>query len=196
MTFDHLLEEVNATVKAASKTSLTIGVQRGVREVIRRIGIDKVCPSKEIELHVRENKAELPEDYIGMIDLYAAVFNPDRGKNLGYKISPGMKTEHRLEFREIGSGLFFPNYSNGTVMIEYFFMEIDEDGDLLIPDIIYNACFKYCEYDLLEKSGNTRNPRWQERLIMKQDALTAISDARGDINSTTMPAMRTIRYMK
>jgi len=193
---DYLLEEVNATVKAASKSSLTIGVIRGVRQVIRDIGVELVCPYKTVTLYVRNNKAELPTDYIKMLDLYSSVKNQDGGKNLGYKITHMMKTLHRLEFVEAANGLMFPNYNHGDVTLEYYYMQVDEDGSLLIPDVIYNACYKFCEYDLLEKSGNVRNPRWQERLIMKQDALTAISNARAEINSSTIPSARTLRFLK
>lgn len=196
MDFDYLLEEVNKTVQSASRESLRIGVIRGVRYVVRKVGIKLVCSTKKVDLHIRRNKAKLPSDFMKLIDVTAGRLHRFEDRQHGYQTPRGVNSGQRLDFNEAPTELTFSNMEQGIVQLEYYYMPVDDDENLIIPEVIYNACYKWCQYELLDNSNNPRNPKWQERLIMKADAETAISDARGDINENNPASLRTYRLLK
>lgn len=195
-TIDYLLEELKGSLQVADAQSLRIGAIRGVREVIRKIGIKKVCPFREQKLHIKNGYLELPKDFISVHDIFSGNENIRRSPEPGYRINSTLQIGNKFSYIETGQQLYFPNVTDSSIILVYYFIAEDEDGDIIIPDVIYNACFLYCEYDLLSKTNNTRHPKWQERRIMQMDSDNAINAARSYINESNNTSQRTLRNFK
>lgn len=201
---DYLVAQVNKTIQMPSAESIRIGVMDGVRQVFRKIGINLICgfaPDEEIE--IVNNKYRIPDRIIlieNVFDRKPTFRSQALGSRVyddqGYKVSQGLYTGKVLAYRESPLELYFPNMRFGKAYMACNYLYEDEDGNLLIPELVYMACLQYCSYLLLDQSNNPRNPKWQERWIMKQQADQAILEARGDLNTTTMSDLRTARLLR
>ena len=205
---EYLMSQVNKTIMAPSPESIRIGVMTGVRQVFRKIGIHLVCgfnPDEEIQ--ITENKFRIPDRVISIENVfdsphqwehyqaYHTLGTRSRDHD-GYKVNAGLYTGKRLAYRESPLELYFPNLRQGTAYMACHYLYEDQDGEIMIPEIVYMACLQYCSYLLLDMSNNPRNPKWQERLIMKQNADQAILEARGDINQTKTSDHKTARFLR
>jgi len=202
---EYLLSQVNKTVMMPTAESIRIGVMDGVRHVFRRIGMHLICgynPDEEID--IVENKYRIPDRVISIENVFDRnydfdnhVLSTSRRRDFdGYKVSSGLYTGKLLAYRESPLELYFPNVNHGKAYMSCHYLYEDEDGELIIPEIAYMACLQYCSYMLLDQSNNPRNPKWQERRIMEQQANQAILEARGNLNETKVTDHRTARLLR
>ncbi|MGG7664048.1 hypothetical protein [Dyadobacter sp. BHUBP1] len=193
---DYLISEVNQTVQLANPESLRLGTVSGVRYVMRRIGIELVCGyTQDEQILIMHGKYRIPDRVMLIEDIYdtEGYFSKD---HFGYRVTSGIVTGKRLEYRESPLELLFPNVKHGTAFMAYHHLYTDQQGNILIPEVAYTACYLYCCYKLLDLVGNPRNPKWQERAQMLAHAQNAIFEARGELNKTTQPVHRTTRILQ
>lgn len=196
---NQLLEDVNKTLNYASAQVMRPGILTEVRNVFRRIGVEKICDYKENEPgEVKRGRYRIPEEVMEIADVYDYIHVPQFPHlmdNNGYKITDGIHPGKRLQYKEQPLELIFNNNLNGTIYLSYYSLYRDDDGELIIPEVAYKACLEQATYKMITASNNRQNPRWQERLIIQRDADREISFARSELNKTTAPVHRTTRLL-
>ena len=94
--------------------------------------------------------------------------------------TPSVKSQKIDYFYTTSQEIVFPNISNGVAFIEFYTFYTNEEGDMLIGDIEYNAVFQSCMYEVLKSSVN--NPRNDKAMLYRQDAMDAKSKATAEYN--------------
>jgi len=201
---EYLLAQVNKTAMMPSAEAIRISVMDGVRHVFRRIGINLLCGfAYDEEIDIVDHKYHIPSRIISIEDVFQD--RPESEKYVigqrnrdisSYKVSSGLRPPKMLSYRESPLELYFPHIRHGNAYMSCYYLYEDEDGELIIPEIAYMACLQWCSYFVLDQSMNPKNPRWQERLIMKQQADQTIVEARGNLNETKSSDHRTARILR
>lgn len=197
---NRLLEDVNMVMGYPSAMRMRPGVLTEVRDVFRTIGIEKLCELKHnVEIEIVDFLYRIPEECMEIANVYSAPQPATFFRNLdnrGYKTIQGVQTGMALEYRESPLELRFTYKRNGTAYMSYYSMYKNEDDEVIIPEIAYKACLAQATYVMLNNSNNRSLPRWQERLIIQQEAGKEISKARGELNKTTVPVHRTSNFIR
>lgn len=194
--FSYLLSQVNKVVGYPNMESLRVGTLDCVRECIRKIGVKLVCNIVTEEIEIVQGRYRFPEQLIQLIDLVPLKRSPVSTELHAYQAPHDVQyPKHRWEYRKTAMELIFPNLNTGTATISYYALYLDEQGEILIPDEIYMALKDYCTWKMLDLSNNIKNPKWQERRIMQQEAYIEINAARGHLNEANNASSRTSRRL-
>jgi len=131
-----------------------------------------------------DGKYRFPDKFMGFIGFKPPKKRPDfqfRAQEMPHGVSTG---DMRYEFHRTAFELIFPNLKTGTGELSYYSLYTDQDDEIMISDEIFNALKTWCEWKLLVNSNNVRHPRWSDRQLMRQEAYTAVQEARGNINES------------
>ncbi|MCE7039231.1 hypothetical protein [Dyadobacter sp. CY312] len=187
---DYLLAEVNKVIQKASAEEIRLSVMQQVRYVFRKIGYDLICEYRDdIEIEVRDGKYRIPSEVVEVLDVSQSpgIFTH------GFRLRHGQRMNNSLAFYKSPFELKFPRFPNGTLYMAAYMFYKDEDGELMIPEVIYKSCYDHAIYEGINVLNNPQHPRWQERPIMKQIADMSIFEARGMANEYGAADYRTLR---
>lgn len=161
-----------------------------VRHVFRKIGYELVCDYQDdIVISVVNGKFRIPDNVVEVLDVSSnpGVFNSS------FRLRPSQRMHNNLSFYKTPFELKFPRFESGDLYMSAFLFYKDEDGELMIPEVIYKACYDYAIYEGVNVLNNPQHPRWQERPIMKQIADMSIYEARGMAGEYGPADYRTLR---
>ena len=181
--------EVNKVIRDPNPSSIELTVKFAVIGVIHDIGISKLCKINEIPISIVKNKARIPADYVGIIDL----FDEHKKSCLSIEISEVGISSYKHSFYRTPFELIFPNMENGKIILKYYSFYTNESGDMIIPDNIFSACVQQGIYKCLDTAPN--NLQYRDRLVFRNTAEQEIAKARGNINSYSEPQLRNMRRL-
>ena len=188
-TIEDLTEEVAGMLNESS-AKIRLRVFSVVKDVFRRIGIDKVCKPTTEEFEVRPDKG-----MVGKIRIPEKMFLPlidVRVCNISaFQKNFNQNDKSALSFFVTSQEIVFPNMQSGKVELDYMSFYLDEEGSMLIGDIEYDACFQTAMYEMLK---NTRQDPLKTNVpILRADAANAVLEARGEYNKLTKNKMNTFQ---
>lgn len=189
-TIDFLIDRINEIVPKASAESHRINVLTYVRHVFSEIGFEFLAEYCTFDIQIVGGKWPIPKDIVDIIDVGSTPYGFD-GTRMGaaYFAGPG------LNYRKGPIQLDFPGVPDTTVYgLGYRFYK-DEDGNLIIPEDAYQACYDYSAWQSVKNSNNPKNPLWNDRQVMKNESVMSINMARGFFNKPDNATFRTFRKL-
>lgn len=189
---DFLLSEVNKVIQKPSSEEIRLSVMQQVRYVLRRIGYDLICDPTEEPIGVVNYRYRIPDDVIEVFDV---AYDRKGLSPRGFRVRTGQRMPAKLSYYKSPFELVFQNHETGDFWMSCYKFYTDIDGEILIPEAIYKACYDYAIYEGINVLNNPQHPRWQERPIMLQIAEKSIYEARGMVNEYGPADFRTLNRL-
>lgn len=188
---DYLLAEVNTVIRRPSPQELYLKVKHSVRDVYAKVGYELLADSKCKTMAIREGKIRLGSDILTVTQVYDGDFNegeevePHSGRNPSGRKMPFDQTPLELKFF---------NKKSGVVLVCYWGLYLNDLNEPIIPEAVYSACLNTAIAELL-KTVPLDHPNFKERMNYKNEADTAVFEARGLLNGNTRAKnLNTLRY--
>lgn len=175
-----LLEEVNKVLKLPSSSEAEVVCIRACRDTFREIGVEKVCDYQSKVVAVKDGQAQLLRNMVRVED----IGRPDAKVPEGYKLERSMSSvKGEYVFYQTPFSLKIPQAPDGQVRIWFWSFYLDENQEMIIPEVCLEAIKLLAQYYGLEgvydhpESANreTFHFKWKDRCAA----------ARGDLNVST-----------
>ena len=188
-TLNNLLEEINRVAKVPNAADLELFGIRAARDVFREIGTKITCDLYNKVFTVKQGYIPFPREVVAVVDVGPV----DTTQGQGHKLEVGMTMKEKYAYYATPLGIRFSNIKNEQVRLYYYSFFIDEEGELLIPEVTLEACKLRGQYYALE--GKYDHPEYPNRENLRFKSNQECTVARGTINESSVADQRTRRRL-
>ena len=180
---EYLLAELKDPLMAPSEEAIRPLVMQTVRYLFCRIGLRLVGYEECSKETFVKGRLRLPADFLRVEDIstgpHGSIVSRDPIKFIQTPFE--IQIQHRDDCDDVRELYVFAHkFYKG------------ENGELIIPEAAYTACFDYCMFKGIVSPSN---PHWQSRLVTQQKAEQEIAIARGFLNESTRASNRRMRNL-
>lgn len=194
---DDLIYEVNKVALLPDAEVLRLPCIRYAQQVYKKVGYNKISLWFEEQFDVVNMSITLPITVYKVDDV---LWNPTNDTEYNPRYYIGMYAKSiqgsgagRPMYRVEGNKIRFFSEHVKQVKVVYQSLPVNDEGELLIDDRIYDACVAFARgEELMVKSSNTKQERstLNPAMVYMNNAKALIDEARAHINQSTLGEWR------
>ncbi len=185
-----LLEEANKVLKLSSSSDAEVVCVRACRETFREIGVEKVCDYQSKVVPVKNGEAQILRNMVRIED----IGKPDSKTPEGYRLERSMSSvKGEYVFYQTPFSLKIPQAPDGQVRIWFWSFYLDENQEMIIPEVCFEAAKLLTQYYGLD--GVYDHPEFPNREAFFFKWKNQCAAARGELNASTSAQERLNRRL-